>query len=86
MKQRLDTPLLNDRSPGLSATARIILMYLAQFPDGARIEDIAHDTGSKYRWVEATVLRLTHESILRRVGPNQYAIAPADRGQTEVHA
>ena len=84
MNQQLD--VRNDASPAQPATARLIIQYLAQFPAGARIEAIAHHTGSKYRWVEATVLRLTRESILRRVGPNQYAIAPADRGQTEVHA
>jgi hypothetical protein len=63
------------------ATARLIIQYLAQCPAGARIEAIAHGTGSKYRCAEATVLRLAHESILQRVGPNCYAIKTADAGQ-----
>jgi hypothetical protein len=63
------------------ATARLILQYLDQCPAGARIEAIAHGTGSKYRWAEATVWRLTHEGILHRVGPNCYAIQTAGAGQ-----
>jgi hypothetical protein len=64
------------------ATARLILQYLAQCPAGARIEAIAHHTGSKYRCAEATVRRLTRASILQRVGPNCYAIT----GQQAVRA
>ena len=64
------------------ATARLILQYLDQCPAGARIEAIAHGTGSKYRWAEATVWRLTHEGILHRVGPNCYAIKTADGSKT----
>jgi hypothetical protein len=74
MNQPLD--VRDDASHAQPATARLIIMYLAHFPAGARIEDIAHGTGSRYRWAEAEVLRLTHESILQRVGPNCYALAP----------
>jgi predicted DNA-binding transcriptional regulator len=75
-------PPLNESTFGLPATARIILMYLVNLPNGARIEDIARDTGSKYRWVEATVLKLHRETVLQRVGPNSYALNPASAGQT----
>jgi hypothetical protein len=66
--------ILGDPSLGLTATARIILLYLAQSPSGSRIEDIALSTGSKYRWIENKVLKLARSGILRRVGPNAYAI------------
>jgi hypothetical protein len=66
--------ILGDPSLGLTATARIILLYLPQSPSGSRIEDIALSTGSKYRWVENKVLKLARSGILRRVGPNAYAI------------
>jgi hypothetical protein len=66
---------------GLTPTARLVLLYLDQIPGGARVEEIAANTGSKYRWVEATVQRLNRAGILHRVGPNTYAI-----GQTAVQA
>jgi hypothetical protein len=66
--------ILGDHSLGLAATARIILLYLAQSPSGARIEDIARYTGSGYRWIEKQVSKLTRVGILRRVGRNTYAI------------
>jgi DNA-binding IclR family transcriptional regulator len=67
----MDQPLT---SPGLPATARLILRFLADHPEGARVEDIALHTGSRYRWAEATILRLHHDGLLRRVGPNTYAL------------
>jgi hypothetical protein len=73
MTQLLDR-ILGDPNLGLSATARIILLHLAQSPAGSRIEDIARLTGSKYRWVENHVSKLTRAGILRRVAPNTYAI------------
>jgi DNA-binding MarR family transcriptional regulator len=66
---------LNQPRRGLTPTARLVLLYLDQVPGGARVEDIAVNTGSKYRWVEATVQRLNRAGLLHRVGPNMYAIA-----------
>jgi predicted transcriptional regulator len=43
---------------------------------GSRIEDIARLTGSKYRWIATEVSKLTRIGILRRVGPNTYAMNP----------
>jgi len=59
---------------GQPATARLILHFLSEHPSGARIEDIALHTGSRYRWAETTVLRLHHDGLLVRVGPNTYAL------------
>ncbi len=58
----------------LTPTARLVLQYLGQVPDGARVEDIALHTGSKYRWLETTVQRLHRNGLILRVGPNKYAI------------
>jgi hypothetical protein len=66
--------ILGDPNLGLTATSRVILLHLAQHPSGARIEEIAFSTGSKYRWVESQVSRLTQLNILRRVTPGMYAI------------
>jgi hypothetical protein len=66
--------ILGDPNLGLTATSRVILLYLAQRRSGARIEEIAFSTGSKYRWVESQVSRLMRLNILRRVGPGTYAI------------
>ena len=65
---------LADPNLGLTPTGRVILLHLAQRPSGARIEEIAFSTGSKYRWVESQVSRLTQLNILRRVSPGTYAI------------
>jgi hypothetical protein len=73
MNQQLDN--LHPGS-GLSATARIIIMYLSDLPGGARVEEIATNTCSRYRWIETTVLRLHHDGLLCRVGPNAYALNP----------
>jgi hypothetical protein len=70
--------ILGDLNSGLTATSRVILLYLAQLPSGARIEEIAFSTGCKYRWVESQVSRLTQLNILRRIAPGTYAIN-ADR-------
>jgi hypothetical protein len=69
--------ILGDPNFGLTATDRIILIHLAQHPSGARIEDIASGTGSKYRWVENQVSKLTRIGLLRRTGPNTYAVNSA---------
>jgi hypothetical protein len=74
MHQPLDSHRLQPQR-GLTPTARLVLLYLDQVPGGARVEDIAANTGSKYRWVEATVQRLNKAGLLHRVGPNMYAIA-----------
>jgi hypothetical protein len=66
--------ILGDPRLGLTPTSRVILLHLAHRPSGARIEEIAFSTGSKYRWVESQVSRLTQLSILRRVSPGTYAI------------
>jgi hypothetical protein len=66
--------ILTDPNLDLTATARIIILDLAQSPAGARIEDIALHTGSKYRWMEAKVRKLAHDGILQRVAPNTYAL------------
>ena len=71
--------ILGDPNLGLTATDRMILLCLQQFPEGCRVEDIAKLTGSKYRWIESEVLRLTRIGVLRRVAPNTYAIE-SDRG------
>jgi len=68
--------ILGDPNLGLTATSRVILLYLAQRPSGARIEEIAFSTGSKYRWVESQVSHLTQINILHRVSPGTYAINP----------
>jgi hypothetical protein len=73
MNELLDR-ILGDPNLGLTATARIILLHLAQSPAGARIEDIALSTGSKYRWIETKASELARAGILRRVSPNTYAI------------
>jgi hypothetical protein len=66
--------ILRDPNLGLTATARIILLHLAQQPAGSRIEAIAAATGCKYRWIENQVSRLTRLNILRRVSPGTYEI------------
>jgi len=66
--------ILGDPTLELTATDRIILLHLGQHPSGSRIEDIARCTGSKYRWVENQVSKLTRVGLLQRVGPNTYAI------------
>ena len=68
--------ILGDPSLGLTATDRIILIHLAQYPEGQRVEDIARLTGSRYRWVENEAYKLAQTGILRRVAPNTYAINP----------
>ena len=66
--------ILTNSSLELTPTARVILLHLAQHPFGARIEQIAASTGSKYRWVETQVSRLTRLGILHRVAPGTYTI------------
>jgi len=66
--------ILADPALGLTATDRLILLLLAQSPAGSRVEDIAHTTGSKYRWVENEVSKLTRLGVIRRIGPNTYTI------------
>jgi hypothetical protein len=66
--------ILGDPNLGLTATGRVIILHLAQRPSGARVEEIAFSTGSKYRWVESQASRLTRLGILRRVAPGTYAI------------
>lgn len=73
MEDKLQS-ILADPNLGLTPTGRVILLHLAQRPSGARIEEIAFSTGSKYRWVESQVSRLTQLNILRRVSPGTYAI------------
>lgn len=73
MDEPLSTILANE-SLALTATDRIILLHLAQSPAGERIEEIARLTGSKYRWIESEVFKLTRIGILCRVAPNRYAI------------
>jgi predicted transcriptional regulator len=68
--------ILGDPSLGLTATDRIVLIHLAQYPEGLRVEDIARSTGSRYRWVENEACKLAQLGILRRVAPNTYAINP----------
>jgi hypothetical protein len=68
------TTLISNPRAGLPATARLILGYLTEHPSGARVEDIALNTGSRYRWTETSVLRLHHDGLLQRVGPNTYAL------------
>lgn len=68
--------ILGNPTLGLTPTDRIILFHLAQSPLGSRIEDIARLTGSKYRWIATEVSKLTRIGILRRVGPNTYAMNP----------
>jgi len=68
--------ILGDPSLGLTATDRIILIHLAQYPEGQRVEDFARLTGSRYRWVENEACKLAQTGILRRVAPNTYAINP----------
>jgi hypothetical protein len=73
--------ILGDPSLCFTATDRIILLHLSQYPTGSRIEDIARSTGSKYRWIENQVSRLTRIGILQRVAPNTYAINKDREGQ-----
>jgi hypothetical protein len=69
--------ILGDPTLGLTATDRIILLHLGQYPAGCRIEYIARCTGSRYRWIEKQVSKLTRIGLLQRVGPNTYAINSA---------
>ena len=73
MNERLER-ILGNPNLGLTPTDRIVLFHLTQHPLGSRIEDIARFTGSKYRWVATEVSKLTRIGILRRVGPNTYAM------------
>jgi hypothetical protein len=66
--------ILGDPTLRLTPTDRMILLCLQQFPQGCRVEDIARLTGSKYRWIESEVSRLTRIGVLRRVAPNTYAV------------
>ena len=75
MYEQLES-ILGDPNLGLTATDRVVLIYLAQYPEGQRLEDIARFTGSRYRWVENEAYKLTQIGVLRRVAPNTYAINP----------
>ena len=37
---------------------------------------MARSTGSRYRWIENEVHKLTQLGLLRRVAPNTYSINP----------
>jgi len=80
MNQLLET-ILGDPNLGLTATDRVVLIHLAKFPEGQRVEAIARCTGSRYRWVENETHKLTQLGILRRLAPNTYAINPDFRLQ-----
>lgn len=58
----------------LSATDRLILLTLAEHLTGLRIEDLAHVTGAKFRWLAKRVGRLTEIGLVRRVEPGKYAL------------
>ncbi|MGB8477324.1 MAG: hypothetical protein WCE63_00605 [Acidobacteriaceae bacterium] len=73
MNQFLESILL-DLSVGLTATDRVILLFLGEYPLGQRIEDIARSTGSKYRQIANEISKLTRMGLLRRVSPATYAI------------
>jgi hypothetical protein len=75
MHELLET-ILGTQRLGLTATDRVVLIHLAQYPGGQRVEDIARSTGSRYRWIENEAYKLTQISVLRRVAPNTYAINP----------
>jgi hypothetical protein len=74
--QKLLESVLGDLTLGLTATDRVVLFHLAQYPEGQRVEDIARLTGSRYRWIENEAYKLVQLGVLRRVGPNTYAINP----------
>lgn len=69
--------ILTNPALELTPTDRLVVLQLAQSPSGLRIDDIAKSTGSKYRWIENEVLRLTRIGVLLRVAPNTYAINTA---------
>jgi hypothetical protein len=75
MNQILEN-ILGDPRLGLTATDRVVLIHLAKYPAGQRVEDIARSTGSRYRWVENEAHKLTQLGVLRRLAPNTYAINP----------
>jgi len=58
----------------LSATDKLILVELAEYVSGMRLEDIARATGSKLRWVARQVSKLSQLGLLRRVAPGTYAL------------
>ena len=68
--------ILGNPSLGLTATDRIVLLHLASYPEGQRVEEIARITGSRYRWIENETHKLTQLGVLRRVAPNTYAVNP----------
>jgi len=58
----------------LTPTDRLILLSLAERMAGMRIEDLAHVTGAKFRWLARRVGRLTELGLVRRVAPGKYAL------------
>ena len=73
MDQRIST-IFSDEALELTATDKVIILHLAQYPDGLSVEEICHATGSKFRWIEKEVSRLTRLGVLIRIAPNTYTI------------
>ena len=71
IQQYFTNPYLN-----LTATDRLVLLILTEHITGLRIEDIARATGSRFRWMQREISRLTGLGVLRRVSPGTYTINP----------
>lgn len=80
MKELIQEYIMNP-CVSLTATDKLILLTLAEHVTGLRIEDIARVTGSKFRWMQREISRLTRLGVLRRVSPGTYSIKP----DPEVH-
>ena len=78
---QIATEIITNRFLGLTATDRLIVLIVAEYSAGMRLEEIARLTGSRYRWVARQVSALTQMGVLRRVAPGIYALN--DRSESQ---
>ena len=59
----------------LTATDKLVLLTLAEHVTGLRVEELAHVSGAKFRWLAKRVGRLTELGLVRRIEPGKYALS-----------